>query len=138
MIRIKYFITVVLILSISAIAIGFKDYKAYINIREINKSLENSQITSKNIRNLSYSPTIKSLVGHDGINITKIEASKGSEDFTMVQIEYEGEIKRGNEIFNNISIDPKIKSIKNIVISNEDDNIKIKAEIHYLSNIICK
>lgn len=134
----NYYKIGIFLLFFTTVIIACKDYGIFLETIEINKISDTAVNTFSSKKNLSYSPTIKKLEQYEGVSIVKVESSKENQDLTSVQIEYSGNLNRGREIFNTLSKEPSIKAIKNICISDFQNNTIIKAKIDYLSNIICK
>ena len=135
---INYYKTGIAILLFTCIFTAYKDYGTFLETFQTNKISTTAINTSSGKKMLSYSPTIKNLEQYEGISIVNVASSKENQDITTVKVEYNGNLKKGREIFNSISKDSNIIAIEHIFISDFNNNTTIKAEIDYLSNIICK
>ena len=135
---INYYKIGIAILLLTCIFITYKDYRTFLETIQINKISATAINTYSGKKVLSYSPTIKNLEQYEGISIVNVASSKENQDITSVKVEYNGSLKNGREILNSISKDSSIIAIEHIFISDFNNNTTIKAEIDYLSNIICK
>jgi len=127
---------VIVLLIVSALSFGFRSYGIHSEISA--RTSPYAAVKEETCSKTGFSSDdIKQLTDVENIEITGIAISKEGAE-SLIHIKYMGTPMKAKEIFNELSNKGNLKAVRNIIIQNEGQYIKVEADIEYFANNICK